>query len=130
MPSIFTKIINKEIPSYEIYQDEKCIAFLDIRPHNLGHTLLVPKQEIPDFTDLEDSLRDHIFKIAKNLSKAIKKATNSKRVGLLVHGMGVPEHFHLHLIPLFTPNDMDQDKAHQETAEKMLEIQQKIKDCL
>jgi histidine triad (HIT) family protein len=126
MSSIFTNIINSKIPSYKIYEDEICFAFLDIKPHNLGHTLLVPKQEIADFSDLPDNIRDRIFQKAKVLSKAIRQATKCKRVGLLVHGMGVPEHFHLHLIPIFNSNDMDQDKAHTESADKMQEICDKI----
>lgn len=130
MPSIFTKIIQGEIPCYKIYEDHLCFAFLDIRPHNLGHTLLVPKEEIADFSDLPTELRNHIFDKAQKLSKAIQKATKSKRIGLVIHGMGVPDHFHLHLIPLFSSNDTDQAKAHQEPAEKMQEIKEKIVQCL
>lgn len=130
MPSIFTKIMQGEVPSYKIYEDSLCLAFLDIRPHNLGHTLLVPKQEIADFSELPEELRNHIFDKAQKLSKAIQKATKSKRVGLLIHGMGVPEHFHLHLIPLFNSNDTDQAKAHNEPVEKMQKITEKIKQNL
>ena len=126
MSSIFNEIITGKIPCYKIYEDEICFAFLDIKPHNLGHTLLVPKQEIADFSELPNKIRDHIFQKAQVLSKAIHSATNSKRVGLLVHGMGVPEHFHLHLIPILNSNDMDQDKAHTESADKMQEICDKI----
>jgi len=126
MSTIFTKIIQNQIPSYKIFEDDKTFAFLDIRPHNLGHTLLVPKTEIDSFENLTDELRNQIFKNAQFLSRVIKKATTAKRVGLMIHGMGIPDHFHLHLVPMFSASDTDQSKAHDETSQKMQEIQQKI----
>ncbi len=130
MASIFTKIIRGEIPSYKIFEDHLSFAFLDIRPHNLGHTLLVPKEEIPNFTELPDNIRDKIFSNAQKISKAILVSTGCLKVGLMIHGMGIPEHFHLHLVPLLTANDMDQAKAHEEPEPEMQKIAEKIKQNL
>ncbi len=124
--TIFSKIIAGEIPSYKIYEDELVFAFLDINPNRLGHTLIVPKQEIAYFIDLSDELFAHITKVAKLISTAIEKSTDCKRVGLVVHGMGVPDHFHVHLIPMIEPGDLDSHKAHTEPEEKMIETQQAI----
>ena len=126
MPSIFTKIINKEIPCYKIFEDDLTFACLDINPHTLGHTLLFPKIETGTHLELEEPYYSRLFLNAKIISQAIQRATNSKRVGMAIHGMGVPEHLHLHIVPMFTAFDLDQNKAHTEPEEKMLEITQKI----
>jgi histidine triad (HIT) family protein len=124
--TIFSKIIAGQIPSYKISETNNTYSFLDIKPHNLGHTLVVPKAEIASFEELPDDLREEVFAEAAVLCKAIKKATKCQRVGLLVHGLGVPEHFHLHLIPIFESNDLDQSKAHPRTDEEMQHIHQEI----
>ncbi len=88
MASIFSKIIAGEIPSYKIYEDEKVYAFLDIRPIQLGHTLLVPKEEIGDISDISDELFSYMMLIAKNkIAPALKKATQCVRVGWSVEGL-------------------------------------------
>ncbi len=85
MVSIFTRIINNEIPSYKIYEDDKVYSFLTIEPYKLGHTLVVPKTEIADILDLPDDLIIHMSIIAKNIiAPAIKRATDCVRVGYLV----------------------------------------------
>jgi len=130
MPSIFTKIIQGEVSCYKIFEDDLSFAFLDIRPHNLGHTLLVPKEEIADFQDLPKDLRNRLFKNSQIISKAIQKATKAKRIALMIHGLGVPEHCHIHLVPVFHYRDTDQAKAHEEPKEKMQEIAEKINSFL
>jgi histidine triad (HIT) family protein len=124
--TIFSKIIAGDIPSYKIHETEKTYAFLDIYPFTLGHTLIVPKVEVPSFDELPDDIRNAVFAEAQVLSKAIQKGTGCKRVGLMVHGMGIPDHFHLHLIPLFTNDDMDKVNSHEEPEEEMLRIQAEI----
>ena len=125
--TIFTKIIQGQIPSYKIFEDDLTYAFLDINPTQSGHTLIVPKEAVATFTDLSDDLRNHIFKVAKKISLAIQIATGSKRVGLQVHGLGVPDHFfHLHLIPINNSDDMDTTKTHTESPEEMQKIKDKI----
>lgn len=108
--SIFTKIIRGEIPCHKVYEDDKVIAFLDIHPINLGHTLLVPKQQIDHIWDVPNDLYHYLWDIAKKLQPRIKEATQAQRVGIVVEGYGVP-HTHIHLIPLLHPDDI---KKHQD----------------
>ncbi len=103
MPSIFTEIINGEIPSYKIAENETCMAFLDVFPLQKGHTLIVPKKEVDKLFDLDDSSYSKLFSFSKYVAKAIEKAFPCNRVGVAVIGLEVP-HAHIHLIPI---NDMD-----------------------
>lgn len=105
MASIFTKIVNGEIPSYKIAEDEKYYAFLDINPLAKGHTLVIPKQETDYLFDLDDELLAGLMVFAKKIAKAIDKAVECKRVGVAVLGLEVP-HAHIHLIPLQTEADI------------------------
>ena len=97
-PTIFSRIINGEIPCYKIYEDEYSFAFLDVSPIQPGHTLVVPKIEVDYFADVPEPYYSAVFQTAKKISPAITKAMNKKRVLLSVVGFEVP-HFHLHLIP-------------------------------
>jgi len=126
MPSIFTKIIRGELPCYKIFEDDYTFAFLDIKPHNLGHTLIVPKIEVGDYKDVPEPYYSAVFQNAKIIGRAIQKATNCLRVGLVVHGMGVPDHFHLHLIPMFQVDDLNTGKAKSRSEEEMKTIQNQI----
>lgn len=130
MATLFTKIINGEIPSYKIFEDEHTFAFLDIKPHNLGHTLIVPKTEVGDYRDLPEPYFSAVFNNAKTLGRTIAKATDCERVGLIVHGMGVPDHFHLHLVPMFEMDDLNTNKAQERSESEMQEIQRRIVDVL
>ena len=109
MSTIFTKIINREIPAYIISENSKFIAFLDINPLSIGHTLVVPKKETDHFFDLDDDFLTEILLFSKKISKAIKKVTRCNRVGLSVIGLEIP-HAHLHLVPLNEMNDIDFSK--------------------
>jgi len=99
MPSLFTKIINGEIPCYKIAEDEKYFAFLDINPNAKGHTLCVPKQEVDHILDLDEATYLGLMKFARNIGSSIQKAIDCKRIGISVIGLEVP-HVHVHLIPL------------------------------
>ena len=103
MASIFTKIIDGEIPSYKIAEDENFLAFLDVNPNAKGHTLCIPKQEINKIFDMEEDHYLALMKFSRKVAKAIEKSIDCKRVGVAVVGLEVP-HVHVHLIPL---NDMD-----------------------
>jgi len=109
MSTIFTKIINRKIPAYIISENSKFIAFLDINPLSIGHTLVVPKKEIDYFFDLDEDFLAEILLFSKKISKAIKKVTRCNRVGLSVIGLEIP-HAHLHLVPLNEMNDIDFSK--------------------
>ena len=101
MPSIFTRIINGEIPCYKIYEDENFFAFLDISPLQKGHALVVPKQEVDYIFDLDEKTYEAFFATAKKIAHAIEKSVPCKRIGIAVVGLEVP-HAHIHLIPLNT----------------------------
>ena len=105
MPSIFSKIVAGEIPSYKIAEDEKFFCFLDINPMSKGHTLVIPKQETDYLFDLDDDLLKDMIAFSKKVAKAIEKAIPCKRVGVMVIGMEVP-HAHIHLIPINKESDM------------------------
>lgn len=105
MASIFTKIVNGEIPAYKVAEDEKFLAFLDISPVTKGHTLVIPKTEIDYLFDLDDSLYTGLHLFAKKVACGIKKAVNCKKVGMLVLGLDVP-HAHIHLIPMHKESDV------------------------
>lgn len=104
MSSIFTKIVQGEIPCYKIAEDDKFLAFLDVNPNAKGHTLCIPKQEINKIFDIEDELYLGLMQFSKKIAVALEKAIPCKRLGMAVIGLEVP-HAHVHLIPL---NEMDE----------------------
>ena len=106
MASIFTRIVNGEIPSYKIAETDKCYAFLDIAPLKEGHTLVIPKKEVDYIFDLDDETYAALTAFAKKVAEAIKEAIPCKRVGVAVLGMEVP-HAHIHLVPLQTEGDLN-----------------------
>ena len=126
MSSVFTKIINGDIPSYKVFEDEKHYAFLDINPLSKGHTLVVPKREVDYIFDLEDAEYQQLHLFAKKVATALKKATDCNRVGVAVIGLEVP-HAHIHLIPIESESDMDFRKARVKlSSEEFKEIASKI----
>ncbi len=104
MASIFTKIVNGEIPCFKITEDENFLAFLDVNPNAKGHTLCIPKKEIDKIFDIEEDLYVGLMQFSKKVAIALEKAVSCKRVGMAVIGLEVP-HAHVHLIPL---NEMDE----------------------
>jgi histidine triad (HIT) family protein len=98
-PSIFTKIINKEIPAHRIYEDERVIAFLTTHPLCDGHTLVIPKKQIDQIWDLETENFHYLWDVTKKIALRLRKVMNVNRVGVVVKGFEVP-HAHIHLIPL------------------------------
>jgi len=106
MATIFTKIVNGEIPSYKIAEDDKYYAFLDIHPLAKGHLLVIPKQETDYLFDLEDDLLAGITVFAKKIAVAMKKAISCQRIGVVVLGLEVP-HAHIHLIPMQSEADVN-----------------------
>lgn len=109
MNSIFTKIINGEIPSYKITENDDFFVFLDINPNAKGHTLVVPKKEVNKLFDLEEDLYNALMSYARKVAIAIEKAVPCKRVGMAVIGLEVP-HVHVHLIPLQAMEDIQFNK--------------------
>ncbi len=105
MASIFSKIVNGEIPAYKVAEDENYFAFLDIFPVAKGHTLVIPKREVDYIFDLEDDLYAGLQVFAKKVAVGLKKAVPCKKVGVLVLGLEVP-HAHIHLIPMQNEADL------------------------
>jgi histidine triad (HIT) family protein len=106
MPSIFTKIIKGEIPSYKVAENEHYYAFLDIFPLKKGHTLVVPKKEVDYIFDLDDPTYIGLMEFSKQVAKAIKKVMPCNRVAVMVVGLEVP-HAHIHLVPINAMNDVN-----------------------
>jgi histidine triad (HIT) family protein len=105
MSSIFTKIVNGEIPCYKIAEDENYLAFLDVNPNAKGHTLCIPKQENNKIFYMEEELYLGLMKFSRKVAKALEKTIPCKRIGVAVVGLEVP-HAHVHLIPLHDMDDM------------------------
>lgn len=124
--TIFSKIINGEIPCYKIAEDENYFAFLDIRPLHAGHTLVIPKNEVDYIFDMEDEALKNMIVFAKKIAIAIKKAVPCERIGMTVIGLEVP-HAHIHLSPINSVNDMDFRNAKTLSKEEMENIAARIK---
>lgn len=101
MPSIFTRIIDGEIPGRFVWKDDHCVAFLTIEPMRPGHTLVVPRQQVDHWIDLGTELCAHLFEVARLIGRAQYAAFNPRRIGLLIVGDEVP-HAHLHVVPIDT----------------------------
>jgi histidine triad (HIT) family protein len=125
MASIFTKIIRGELPCYKIYEDEDIFSFLALDQVNLGHTLVICKEEINHWTEVPSETYGRLHKVSQKIGKAILKASGSPRVGQIVAGFEVP-HYHLHLIPAWSIPDLDFKRAHRRSDEDMKRIQTEI----
>ncbi len=129
MSSIFTKIVNGEIPCYKIAEDENYLAFLDVNPNAKGHTLCIPKQEINKIFDMEEEHYLGLMKFARKVAKALEKAVACKRIGVAVVGLEVP-HVHVHLIPLQDMDDMRFQRKTSLTPEEFQELANQISSNL
>jgi histidine triad (HIT) family protein len=130
MPSIFTKIINREVPGHIVAEDDRFIAFLDVMPLVEGHTLIVPKKEIDYIFDLDDTTLADMTVFAKRVAIAIKQVVPCKRIGVAVIGLEVP-HTHIHLVPMNTMGDINFTKPKLSlSAEVMKSIAEKIRIAL
>lgn len=127
MASIFTNIINREIPAHIVAEDDSHIAFLDINPLRPGHTLVVPKKEVDYVFDLDHQSLAGLFSFSKRVAKAIESVVDCNRIGLTVLGLEVP-HAHVHLVPIDSMSDMDFNKMKSSySKEEMTEMANKIK---
>lgn len=109
MNSVFTKIINGELPAYKIAENDKFLAFLDVNPNAKGHTLCIPKPEINKIFDMNEDLYLELMQFSRKIAIALEKAIVCKRVGMAVIGLEVP-HVHVHLIPLNVMDEMRFEK--------------------
>lgn len=125
MATIFTRIIDGEIPSYKVDEDDRFYAFLDINPVQEGHTLIVPKNETDDIFDLDDRTIGDMMIFAKKVAKRIKAAIPCRKVAVVVIGLEVP-HAHIHLIPINKEGDLDFKNKKNLPAERFEAIQELI----
>lgn len=125
MASLFTQIINGEIPSYKVYEDDKVFAFLDIYPISFGHTLVVPKIELDQWTDLLPKDYYHIQITAQKIALAIQKTLGNQRIGQVIDGREIP-HCHIHLIPLIDKHTITQKSINTPTKEEFINLQNNI----
>jgi|TARA_X000000950_G_C13813052_1_gene618506 histidine triad (HIT) family protein len=109
LASIFSKIVDGSIPCYKVYEDDDCLAFLDINPNSFGHTLCILKREVDYLFDLNDVEYNKLMNFSKKVANGLEKSVSCKRVALSVVGLEVP-HVHVHLIPLNSMSDMDFSK--------------------
>ncbi len=130
MPSIFTRIINREIPGHIVAEDERFIAFLDIMPLVMGHVLVVPKQEVDYIFDLDEDTLAGLHVFSKKVAVGLKKAVPCRRIGVAVVGLEVP-HVHVHLVPMNTMDDINFTRPKlKPTPEALVEVAEKIRQEL
>ncbi len=122
MSSIFTQIINGEIPGYKIYEDEYVCAILDINPIQKGHVLVIPKQEVDQLFELDEVMFDKMMHRVRYMAQVMKGKLDCKRVCVFVEGYGVP-HVHVHLVPTNKPEDFDKSLVYVATKEELEEMQ-------
>ena len=106
MPSIFTRIIQGELPGRFVHRDDRCVAFLSIAPLSHGHTLVIPIEEVDHWIDLKPDLAQHLMSVAQKVSQAMQRAFKPRKIGLMIAGLEVP-HTHLHLVPIHQLHDLD-----------------------
>lgn len=126
MPTLFSRIMAGEIPCHKIWEDDRFFAFLDIKPIQPGHVLVVPKQEIENAFEMDEETYAAFFLAAKRLVPAIRDAMGSARVGLVVEGLEVP-HAHIKLVPISKPHDLAQENAKDATPEELAAVADKIR---
>ena len=124
--SLFTKIVNGEIPAYKVAEDDRYLAFLDVFPTTKGHTLVIPKQQVDYIFDLEEELYIGLMAFARKVAVAVEKVVPCKRIGVAVVGLEVP-HAHVHLIPLNSMQDMNFANKQKFSKEEFEETAAKIK---
>ena len=130
MATLFTKIINGEIPGTFVHQDDKCVAFLDVAPMTEGHVMVVPRDEISHWIDADAELLAHLTAVAKRIGEAQKAAFDCERIGLLIVGYEVP-HMHIHVLPTNSMDDFDiSDRAPMQTPEQLEAPAEKIRQAL
>lgn len=130
MPSIFTKIMKNEIPCHKVLEDERYFSFMEIRPLKAGHTLVIPKQEVDYFFDLDEATTNGLMAFCKKVAAAIKKATGCEKVAVVVYGLAV-RHAHVHLIPVDgTPGELDFRNQRDATQADLAAMATKIRSFL
>lgn len=130
MASVFTKIIQGELPARFVFQDEHCVAFLSISPLRPGHTLVVPRVEIAHFIDVPSMLFQHLATVSQHIGRAISKVFPCTKVGMMIAGLEV-SHVHIHLVPIDDSSDLNFDQVNtQPLAQELDQAAEKIRTAL
>ncbi len=129
MASIYTRIIQRDIPAHILREDDDFLAFLDVRPIREGHSLVIPKAEVPDMFDLSEPLLAGLLPFARPVAKAIQQVTGAARVGIAVVGLEVP-HAHVHLVPIDGIYDIDFRRAAPAEDEQLAAIAERIRSSM
>lgn len=129
MPTIFTRIIDGDLPGTFVWKDERCVAFLSINPLQPGHTLVVPREEIDHWLDCPADLRDHVFDVSQQIGQAIEQVWHPEKVGLMIAGLEVP-HMHVHVVPIWGVRDLDFANAGSATREELDDAAGKLRASL
>lgn len=132
MATVFTKIINGEIPGRFVWKDPDAVAFLTIEPMGQGHTLVVPRQEVDHWIDLEDNLRNRVFEVAQKIAQAQKSIFGGEKIGLMIAGLEVP-HTHLHVYPVngladFGPSAVDHHPSEQDLDSNAQKLREALRE--
>jgi histidine triad (HIT) family protein len=129
MPTVFTRIINGELPANFVYTDDLVVAFLSIAPLTAGHTLVVPRQEVDQWTDAGESLLHHCMDVARRIGNTAKQVFGAPRAGLVIAGLEVP-HLHVHVFPAWTMDDFSFARAKQASAADLEEAAVRLRAVL
>jgi len=119
VPTIFSRIIDREIPAHFVYEDDRCVAFLSINPLRPGHTLVVPRIEVDHWLDLGPDEWQHLTRVSQRLGAALQEAYDPVKVGMMLAGLEVP-HVHVHLVPMWEVHDLDFANAEDDPGEEAL----------
>lgn len=122
MPSVFTRIIEGELPARFVFRDDRCVAFLSANPLKPGHTLVVPRDEIAHWIDLDMGTWEHLTRVAKAIGAAMQRAYQPGKVGLMLAGLEVP-HVHVHLVPIDDVHDLDFANADPDPDAQMMDAE-------
>lgn len=129
MASIFTRIIQGELPGHFVWRDDHCVAIMTIQPIRAGHVLVIPKAEIDQWTDLPVELAHHLMQVSHRIGNALKQVYTAQRIGLMIAGLEVP-HTHIHLVPMDSMNDLNFAFAKNADAETLAQAAEKIRIAL
>jgi histidine triad (HIT) family protein len=129
MPTIFTRIIEGELPGTFVWRDDVCVAFLSINPLKPGHALVVPRAEVDHWIDLEPEVNAHLVRVAQQIGAAQERAFAPERIGLMIAGLEVP-HVHLHVVPIDGVHDLDFDHAGAATPEALADAAAQLRTAL
>ncbi len=129
MSSIFTKIINSEIPGHFLWEDDLCISIMTIMPIKDGHCMVIPKQEVDHWDDVPEDTARHLMSVSQKIAKAVKAVVPCRRIGVSIIGIEVP-HTHIHLMPMDSTADMDFKNAREVSQDQLADMAAKIRQVL